>query len=1358
MVKKKRVGRKPAIPATEVKITGEDVPLSQIEGIEPELSEEFHDSIEELAPENGTERGDLEQNVREMQQAVPTPSSKHSYTKPMRVGDQIVAKLDLEEIEVEASFWKNAIVCFVLGANPPFRVFEGFVKRIWGNLGIDKVVRMHSGCTLVNFRDEATRDLILAAGVIHFDRKLVVLRPWSTEIDAMKMVNSVPVWIRLNGLGLHYWGKKNLSALVSTIGKPIMIDKVTQERSMVKFARVLVDIEISDEPPKTISFINEKKQPVEQTIEYEWLPTTCVACAGLGHTVVNCNKEKKVVWKKKSVAEKTAPKEQGNDHGDTGNTSEKNLEAAQLEKEDQKENKEGNMDNVEASSKWLTPKKKAVRNTEVKMAKEVPKEVNSSNGYAVLQATESDEIMDKYVNVEVLYESSQLVHCKVKVCGQKKGFLVTAVYGYNKIEDRKNLWDSLASLGSPNEPWVIVGDFNAMFAYQDRWGGRPIQNRDIVDAQDWLALGQIEEFKCSGSFYTWTNKHEIGDKIFSKLDRVFVNNIWLSDFPNSEACFKWEVTSDHCYCLIRSQVCNNVGIKPFRFGNHWPTYNGFEQRVMESWNKKVSGKGLDSLMQKLHRVKHVLKVFSRHEVGDVALDYKSAKEMYCNDQEIAASNPTNSLLQQLVKEKHLAYMTAKERLAQVRIMRKRRLENRITTFTKGNTVVDDFEEVVNHFVKHFETFMGSKSSASNIIDESCIKLGNCLNLEQQVKLIRPFTKDDVKKALFSIHTTKSPGLDGFGSGFYKSLWSNIGDDVSTAVPDFFASGRLPKDLNVTVISLIPKVINPSSAKDYRPIACCNTVYKCISKMICSRLSEVLPTLVDSNQGAFIKDRSLAHNIMIFQDLLKGMLCFPSRFISWIMTCLKGTNYHILLNGRIQGSFKGKKGLRQGDLMSPLLFVMIMDYLTRLLRLYSNEKGFGFHPLCKTLCLINLCFADDLIIFCKGNLNSIRLTHDAFVKFWNDTGLSANTSKSHIYFGGVKEEIKSKILECVKIEEGGFPLKYLGINLRPTKWKAEDCGVILDKLNKNLNCWASRNLSFAAIDKSCRDFLWGSSGNRSKLHRASWEKVCLPKNLGGIGFREGKKWNKALLAKNLWALASKQDCLWVKWINLIYLRTQDIWSYTTKYDDCWYFKKILNIRDNMDEARLCQAVKGGKFSAKRFYNLSIEVAKAEYAKASWDKLIVPKHRFVFWQILNSQLLTRDYLGRFLSIQNVHCPVCEAEVETHEHLFFNCKFTKQVIDAVMEWLGCFSWPRTNLELLNWCKNLNQQPQMRVLNIVIAATMYSIWKNRNSCVFYLCCAAPRRVSLDVRKTVQLRLLGKGPFEDCRKNMYFLNVIKSW
>uniref|UniRef100_A0A803QJP5 Reverse transcriptase n=1 Tax=Cannabis sativa TaxID=3483 RepID=A0A803QJP5_CANSA len=88
---------------------------------------------------------------------------------------------------------------------------------------------------------------------------------------------------------------------------------------------------------------------------------------------------------------------------------------------------------------------------------------------------------------------------------------------------------------------------------------------------------------------------------------------------------------------------------------------------------------------------------------------------------------------------------------------------------------------------------------------------------------KPFSKKYVKKALFRIHNTKSPGLDGFGSGFFKGLWGEIGEEISAAVLDFFQSGKLPSNLNETVISLIPEVKNPTDVKDYRPIACCNTL-------------------------------------------------------------------------------------------------------------------------------------------------------------------------------------------------------------------------------------------------------------------------------------------------------------------------------------------------------------------------------------------------------------------------------------------------------------------------------------------------------------------------------------------------------
>ncbi|KAM6554127.1 hypothetical protein CsatB_014889 [Cannabis sativa] len=396
-------------------------------------------------------------------------------------------------------------------------------------------------------------------------------------------------------------------------------------------------------------------------------------------------------------------------------------------------------------------------------------------------------------------------------------------------------------------------------------------------------------------------------------------------------------------------------------------------------------------------------------------------------------------------------------------------------------------------------------------------------------------------------------------------------------------------MNEMVIALVPKSEDPMNAKDYRLIACCNTIYKCIYKMLCSRMSKILPWLVNENQGAFVKNMLLAHNLIIFQNLLKGHtrknisarciikidlskayenvdyqfvedlltgLYFPARFIKWVMVSLKGTNYNLLLNRRIQGSFKGEKGLRQGNPISPLLFVLVMDYLTRILAQMSTRKGFGFHPLCKSLRLTSLCFADDLILLCKGNASSAEMMYKAFQVFCDTSGLSANMSKFQIYFGGVKEEVKGKILDYVHMTEGSFPLKYLVVNMRPTKWKASDFSIIIDKLNRRLNCWTSKNLSFAGraqlihsvllgirnywmslftlrqkitaeIDSCCRMFLWSALGGRSKLHLGSWDFVCLPKNYGGIGFREGKKWNIALMAKFLWVIARKKDNLWVK---------------------------------------------------------------------------------------------------------------------------------------------------------------------------------------------------------------------------------------
>ncbi|XP_062093652.1 uncharacterized mitochondrial protein AtMg01250-like [Humulus lupulus] len=149
-----------------------------------------------------------------------------------------------------------------------------------------------------------------------------------------------------------------------------------------------------------------------------------------------------------------------------------------------------------------------------------------------------------------------------------------------------------------------------------------------------------------------------------------------------------------------------------------------------------------------------------------------------------------------------------------------------------------------------------------------------------------------------------------------------------------------------------------------------------------------------------------------EDILTAF-CFPNKFIKWIMACLKDPTYLILMNGRIQGEFRGKKGLRQGDPISPLLFVLAMEYCTWLLCQASMEKGFRFHPKCKPLKIVNLCFADDLFIFCKGVSSSVQLMGDGFTEFCLASGLSANMEKSQVYFGGLAERETHQLLDRLR---------------------------------------------------------------------------------------------------------------------------------------------------------------------------------------------------------------------------------------------------------------------------------------------------------------------------------------------------------
>ncbi|XP_062114331.1 uncharacterized protein LOC133825395 [Humulus lupulus] len=464
-----------------------------------------------------------------------------------------------------------------------------------------------------------------------------------------------------------------------------------------------------------------------------------------------------------------------------------------------------------------------------------------------------------WVKIEAIKDHDQFSHCRVRLCTTDQDFCLTVVYGSNQLEARRSLWTELANLTFPIKPWLIVGDFNAVFDSKDRMGARAITMKELEDARHWIDLGMVEEMKIMGSFYTWSNNQEGGNHIFSKLDRVFFNEDWLDSFPNVSAVANWEVVSDHCVILLKQL--------------------SVQKRVFNRFISTICGLAILNSSQQSWLT------------GDVFRKYEESKRAYQQAKSTLFSDPKNhslclversSFLEFKKQEKiYAGFLYQKSKIDWLRFgdesssmfyasMKKRKINNRIvSSVTEGGRVEDNYPKVINHFVQHFQSFLGCSSKTSGHIDSSIIDLGPIMNFEDQLELIKPFSYQDVKTAMFSINAIKSPGPDGFGAGFFKSLWTDIGKEVSKAVLEFFDTGYIPKSLNSTILALIPKVDHPTNATKYRPIACCATMYKCISKMHYHRLIYVLPKLINQNQGAFIKNISLAHNVLILQDLIKG---------------------------------------------------------------------------------------------------------------------------------------------------------------------------------------------------------------------------------------------------------------------------------------------------------------------------------------------------------------------------------------------------------------------------------------------------------------------------------------------------------
>lgn len=237
--------------------------------------------------------------------------------------------------------------------------------------------------------------------------------------------------------------------------------------------------------------------------------------------------------------------------------------------------------------------------------------------------------------------------------------------------------------------------------------------------------------------------------------------------------------------------------------------------------------------------------------------------------------------------------------------------------------------------------------------------------------------------------------------FIRKNWSIVGGQVQHAILNFLNHGIFYPSINYIYLALIPKTPNAANVSDYRPISLCNMLNKLIAKMLANSLKQVLPSVISQYQSAFLPGRSITNNILVSSALhtmdsrLKGKksymaikldmskaydivewafleeimrrLGFAEWWISMLMTCVRSATYFVLVNGILLGCISPSRDLRQGDPLSPYIFLLYAEGLSSLLSRAEGEGMITRVPIShRGTKLSHLFFADDILLFCKAN--------------------------------------------------------------------------------------------------------------------------------------------------------------------------------------------------------------------------------------------------------------------------------------------------------------------------------------------------------------------------------------------------------
>ena len=989
---------------------------------------------------------------------------------------------------------------------------------------------------------------------------------------------------------------------------------------------------------------------------------------------------------------------------------------------------------------------------------------------------------------------------------------IVNIYAPTNLTERKVFFGNLHEFFLPSDAIVIAGDFNCYEYQTDKTGGNLSCAKYLANFRSTFHLIDAwHRLNPRSRQCTWFNSDF---SIGSRLDKIFVSQSLFSFVSKCE--IKPFCLSDHdiVYLTLRLDDLRPRGPGIWKFNNSLLQDTNFTEYISNRMNALIEGiEHFPSVKLWWDFFKNSLKAeiisFSRTKRKNLSHErvvltneiIKLKALLVTGDFSVSSAirDLENKLKELVLKELSGVAIRSKARWLEegekpsryfFKLERERIQRNSIFSVLDSNDAEVFSHAEIEQEIVQFYSNLFSTDSIDTFCKQTCLaSIENHLDFSQQQSCEGFLSLQELSDAVKTLNLGKSPGSDGFSVEFYLHFWEILGPLLLRVANQCFRDGNLCDSIKGSVTRLIYKKRGDiKNLKNWRPISLLNVDDKIISKVLTSRLAKVLESIVNPDQTCSVPGRSIFSNVTLLRDItdyiqetdecailvsldqekafdrvdrtfllqLLEIYGFGPDFCRWITTLYDDAFMRIIINDCLSSKVCLQRGVRQGDPLSPLLYVICVEVLASLIRRSPEIEGFLL-PGASGLQARARLYADDVFAVLK-NLKSLETLLSLIELYEKGTGAKLNKSKTEAMWLGAWRSRSDEPLGLTWVKK----MKILGVFFGTIPVEQDNWMPKINKLEKALHLWRMRSLSllgkalvinilgfskllylakvlivpswvFARVNSIVWPFLWGC-----RMETVARNTCYLKVKDGGINLLNLRMKCQALrVAGMISILANLSDssfylCRFYVGRRLSTLRPE--WRSLTSnlvpnavlpskfYSDCISVLSSLRLTDE-------------NFNCKTFYNLLLsKESSSPLLSRHWTPVLGPgfsptnlwsrvRDNFsenfkedILWLIILRGIKVRDSLTRWGYIANPQCSLCGRR-ETIDHCFLYCSRVKCVWSHFSPFLSQIlgrQFTCTPPVVFFFCWPNISAKRSAIARFIIKTIIYGVWLFRNKSTF--------------------------------------------